>query len=114
MSSSRIRRKFTPEFKTEDVEMIEAADGNIAQVARDLSDRGSVTVDDIGPFAPRPVRPETGTPRLSTAVGQTARGARDVRIRRVVRVAATHSERSRGLDSTEDTGSRQTRSDLAA
>lgn len=36
MSSSRSRRKFTPEFKAEAVEMVEATDGNIAQVAREL------------------------------------------------------------------------------
>ncbi len=36
MSSSRNRRKFTPEFKAEAVEMVEATEGNIAQVAREL------------------------------------------------------------------------------
>ena len=36
MSSSRSRRKFTPEFKAEAVGMVEATDGNIAQVAREL------------------------------------------------------------------------------
>jgi transposase len=36
VSSTRNRRRFTPEFKTEAVEMVEAADGNIAQVAREL------------------------------------------------------------------------------
>jgi transposase len=34
--SSKSRRKFTPEFKSEAVEMVKAADGNIAQVAREL------------------------------------------------------------------------------
>lgn len=34
--SSRSRRKFTPEFKAEAVEMVEAVDGKIAQVAREL------------------------------------------------------------------------------
>lgn len=34
--SSRSRRKFTPEFKAEAVEMVKAADGNIAKVAREL------------------------------------------------------------------------------
>ncbi len=33
---SRSRRKFTPEFKAEAVEMVKAAGGNIAQVAREL------------------------------------------------------------------------------
>jgi len=36
MSSDRSRRKFTPEFKSEAVEMVKEADGNIAQVAREL------------------------------------------------------------------------------
>ena len=36
MSSDRSRRKFMPEFKSEAVEMVKAADGNIAQVAREL------------------------------------------------------------------------------
>jgi transposase len=34
--STRSRRKFTPEFKAEAVEMVEAAGGNIAQVAKEL------------------------------------------------------------------------------
>lgn len=34
--STRSRRKFTPEFKAEAVEMVRAADGNIARVAREL------------------------------------------------------------------------------
>jgi transposase len=34
--SSRNRRKFTPEFKAEAVEMVKAAGGNIALVAREL------------------------------------------------------------------------------
>ena len=34
--STRSRRKFTPEFKAEAVEMVRAADGNVAQVAREL------------------------------------------------------------------------------
>ena len=34
--STRGRRKFTPEFKAEAVEMVEAAGGNIAQVAKEL------------------------------------------------------------------------------
>jgi len=36
VSSSRSRRKFTPEFKAEAVGMVEATEGNIAQVAREL------------------------------------------------------------------------------
>ena len=36
MSSSRNRRKFTPEFKAEAVAMVEAAGGSIAQVAKEL------------------------------------------------------------------------------
>jgi transposase len=34
--STRSRRKFTPEFKAEAVEMVEAAGGSIAQVAKEL------------------------------------------------------------------------------
>jgi transposase len=34
--STRSRRKFTPEFKAEAVEMVAAAGGNIAQVAKEL------------------------------------------------------------------------------
>jgi len=34
--STRGRRKFTPEFKAEAVEMVEAAGGNIAKVAKEL------------------------------------------------------------------------------
>lgn len=34
--SSRSRRKFTPEFKAEAVEMVKASGGNIAKVAREL------------------------------------------------------------------------------
>lgn len=34
--STRSRRKFTPEFKAEAVEMVEAAGGNITQVAKEL------------------------------------------------------------------------------
>jgi transposase-like protein len=34
--STRSRRKFTPDFKAEAVEMVEAAGGNIAQVAKEL------------------------------------------------------------------------------
>jgi transposase len=33
---TRSRRKFTPEFKAEAVEMVKAADGNITRVAREL------------------------------------------------------------------------------
>ncbi len=36
MSTTRPRRKFTPEFKAEAVAMVEAAGGNIAQVAKEL------------------------------------------------------------------------------
>jgi transposase-like protein len=36
MSSSRNRRRFTPEFKAEAVAMVEAAGGGIAQVAKEL------------------------------------------------------------------------------
>jgi transposase len=35
-SSARPRRKFTPEFKAEAVAMVDAASGNIAQVAKEL------------------------------------------------------------------------------
>ena len=34
--TTRSRRKFTPEFKAEAVEMVEASGGNIAQVAKEL------------------------------------------------------------------------------
>jgi transposase len=34
--STRSRRKFTPEFKAEAVEMVDAAGGNIAKVAKEL------------------------------------------------------------------------------
>lgn len=34
--STRNRRKFTPEFKAEAVAMVEAAGGNVAQVAKEL------------------------------------------------------------------------------
>ncbi len=34
--SSRSRRRFTPDFKAEAVELVKAADGNIAQVAKEL------------------------------------------------------------------------------
>jgi transposase len=36
VSSSRGRRKFTPEFKAEAVELVRASGGNIAQVAKEL------------------------------------------------------------------------------
>lgn len=36
MSTMRPRRKFTPEFKAEAVAMVEAAGGNISQVAKEL------------------------------------------------------------------------------
>lgn len=36
MSSSRARRKFTPEFKAEAVAMVEASGGQIAMVAKEL------------------------------------------------------------------------------
>ena len=36
MSSSRARRKFTPEFKAEAVAMVEASGGEIARVAKEL------------------------------------------------------------------------------
>jgi transposase len=36
-SSSRRRRKFTPEFKAEAVAMVEASGGQIAKVARELN-----------------------------------------------------------------------------
>lgn len=35
-SSNRVRRKFTPEFKAEAVALVEAAGGNITQVAKEL------------------------------------------------------------------------------
>jgi len=35
--SSRSRRKFTKEFKSEAVAMVAAADGNVAKVARELN-----------------------------------------------------------------------------
>ena len=35
--STRSRRKFTPEFKAEAVEMVQAAGGNIALVAKELN-----------------------------------------------------------------------------
>jgi transposase len=34
--STRSRRKFTPEFRAEAVELVEAAGGNIARVAKEL------------------------------------------------------------------------------
>src|SRR4029450_13227857 len=34
--TSRSRRKFTPDFKAEAVELVEAAGGNVAQVAKEL------------------------------------------------------------------------------
>jgi transposase-like protein len=34
--TSRSRRRFTPEFTAEAVEMVEAAGGNIARVAKEL------------------------------------------------------------------------------
>jgi transposase len=39
--ATRNRRKFTPEFKAEAVEMVEAAGGNIAQVAKELGNYDS-------------------------------------------------------------------------
>jgi transposase-like protein len=36
---ARNRRKFTPEFKAEAVALVEASDGNIAAVAKELADR---------------------------------------------------------------------------
>jgi transposase len=36
MSNTRPRRKFTPEFKAEAVAAVEAAGGNVAQVAKEL------------------------------------------------------------------------------
>lgn len=36
MSSSKVRRKFTPEFKAEAVAMVEASGGNIARVAKEM------------------------------------------------------------------------------
>lgn len=36
MSNPRPRRKFTPEFKAEAVAAVEAAGGNVAQVAKEL------------------------------------------------------------------------------
>jgi transposase len=36
MSTSKPRRRFTPEFKAEAVAMVEAAGGGIAQVAKEL------------------------------------------------------------------------------
>jgi transposase-like protein len=36
-TSSRSRRQFTPEFKTEAVAMVEASGGQIAKVARELN-----------------------------------------------------------------------------
>ena len=36
MSKSRVRRRFTPEFKAEAVAMVEASGGKIAQVAKEL------------------------------------------------------------------------------
>ena len=36
MSSSKVRRTFTPEFKAEAVALVEASGGNIAQVAKEL------------------------------------------------------------------------------
>lgn len=36
MSSSRVRRQFTAEFKAEAVALVEASGGNIAQVAKEL------------------------------------------------------------------------------
>jgi transposase len=36
MSSSRVRRQFTPGFKAEAVALVEASGGNIAQVAKEM------------------------------------------------------------------------------
>ena len=36
MSSSRVRRQFTPTFKADAVAMVEASGGNIAKVAKEL------------------------------------------------------------------------------
>lgn len=36
LSSSKVRRSFTPEFKAEAVAMVEASGGNIARVAKEL------------------------------------------------------------------------------
>jgi hypothetical protein len=56
--SSKSRRKFTPEFKSEAVEMVKAADGNIAQVARE---RGS-TIRRWGTGSVRPEPRPTAPP----------------------------------------------------
>lgn len=36
MSNSKVRRRFTPEFKAEAIAMVEASGGNIARVAKEL------------------------------------------------------------------------------
>lgn len=36
MNKSKVRRKFTPEFKAEAVAMVDASGGNIARVAKEL------------------------------------------------------------------------------
>jgi transposase len=37
LSSSRVRRQFTPRFKADAVAMVEASGGNIAKVAKELN-----------------------------------------------------------------------------
>jgi transposase len=36
LSNSKVRRRFTPEFKAEAVAMVEASGGNVAKVAKEL------------------------------------------------------------------------------
>ena len=57
-STARHRRKFTPEFKSEAVALVEAADGNIAQVAKELG----VAESTIGNWVRRAREEAAGAP----------------------------------------------------
>ncbi len=56
--SARPRRKFTPEFKSEAVAMVHAADGNIARVAKELG----VAESTIGNWVRRAREEAAGAP----------------------------------------------------
>jgi Bacterial regulatory protein, Fis family len=62
--STRSRRKFTAEFRAEAAEMVESADGNIAQVAKELGIYVSTLGKSPGPPASAPASraDEPGSP----------------------------------------------------
>ncbi len=72
--TTRSRRKFTPEFKAEAVEMVEAVGGNIAQVAKELGIYDSTLENWVRQAREQAAGAPTRVPQLVVTRGRGCRG----------------------------------------